>query len=129
MTVTLSSDGCDVVAGRWVDPYTGTVITEPSTIDIDHVVPLANAHRSGGARWSTTVKRSYANDLQLDVALVAVSASVNRSKGDRSPDQWKPPAASAWCGYASWWVEVKYRWSLTVTNPEKTALADMLATC
>lgn len=129
VTVTLSSDRCDVVAGRWVDAYTGAVITDPSTIDIDHMVPLADAHRSGGARWTTTVKRSYANDLELDVALIAVSASANRSKGDRSPDEWKPPAATAWCGYATWWVEVKYRWTLTVTSSEKSALQDMLSIC
>lgn len=129
VTATLSSDRCAVVAGRWIDAYTGAVITDPSAIDIDHMVPLANAHRSGAARWSTTMKRSYANDLQLDVALIAVSASVNRSKGDRSPDQWRPPAATAWCGYATWWIEVKYRWSLTVTPAERTALQDMLRTC
>ena len=129
MTVTLTASGCDVVAGRWVDAYSGAVITDPSTIDIDHMVPLANAHRSGGATWSTTVKRTYANDLELDVALIAVSASANRSKGDRSPDEWKPPATSAWCGYANWWIDVKYRWTLTVTTSEKSALEDMLATC
>ena len=129
VTVTLSSNTCDVVAGRWVDAYTGAVITDPSMIDIDHMVPLANAHRSGGALWSTTVKQYYANDLELEVALIAVSASANRSKGDRSPDEWKPPATTAWCGYATWWVEVKHRWSLTVTTSEKSALQDMLGTC
>jgi hypothetical protein len=105
------------------------VFTNPSDLDIDHMVPLGNAHRSGGARWTTTVKRSYANDLDLDAALIAVSASANRSKGDSSPDEWKPPAATAWCGYATWWVDVKYEWSLTVTVAEKSALADMLGTC
>lgn len=40
--VTLSANGCDVVAGRWVDIYTGQVLSDPSLLDIDHMVPLAN---------------------------------------------------------------------------------------
>ncbi len=82
MTVTLSGNGCDVVAGRWVDIYTGSVFTDPSLLDVDHMVPLADAHRSGGAVWDAARKAVYANDLALADALIAVSASANRSKSD-----------------------------------------------
>lgn len=126
---TLTLDGCRVVAGRWVDVYTGTVVTDASTLDIDHMVPLADANRSGGAGWDPARKEDYANDLSRPYALIAVTAAANRSKGDSPPDQWKPPLRSAWCSYATWWVDVKAAWSLTVTSSERDALASMLATC
>jgi hypothetical protein len=127
--VSMSPDGCRVVAGLWVDRFTGERFTDPSRLDIDHMVPLANAHRSTGALWPREHKQAFANDLTTPDALVAVSASANRSKGDRSPDQWKPPDADAWCWYATVWVTVKVTWDLTVTTPERGALSDMLQTC
>jgi len=127
--VTLSANGCDLVYGRWVDVYTGQVFTDPSLLDVDHMVPLANAHRSGGAGWDTTRKAAFANDLAISDALIAVSAAANRSKGDSSPDQWLPPTASAHCRYATAWIDVKYQWTLTVTSAEKSRLGQLLATC
>jgi hypothetical protein len=129
VTVTLTADGCEVLAGRWVDVYTGAVFTDPSALDIDHMVPLAEANRSGGAAWQRAAKTIFANDLAYPGALLAVSASSNRSKGDRTPDEWRPPAHTSWCLYATSWVDVKYEWHLTVTAAERDALADMLATC
>jgi len=67
--------------------------------------------------------------LALGDALIAVSASANRSKGDRSPDQWLPPAASSHCRYAVAWIDVKYQWALTVTSAEKSKLEQLLAGC
>ena len=40
---------CSITAGTWLDPYTGRTLTDPSDVDIDHVVPLANAWRSGAS--------------------------------------------------------------------------------
>ena len=129
VTVTLSLNGCDVIAGRWTDIYTGQVFTDPSLLDIDHMVPLANAHRSGGAAWDNARKRAFANDLGLADALIAVSASANRSKSDRSPDEGLPPSAGSHCRYAIAWIDVKYQWTLTVTSAEKSRLQDLLRAC
>lgn len=129
VTVTLSPDGCDVIAGAWIDRYTGQRVTDPAKLDVDHIVPLANANASGGASWTRQRKRAYANDLQRVDALVAVTASVNRSKGSRSPDSWRPPNRSSWCWYATAWVTVKVTWDLAVTPAERSALSDMLSTC
>jgi len=129
IAVTLSANGCDVVAGRWVDIYTNQVFTDPSLLDIDHMVPLANAHRSGGASFDTARKSAFANYLAIDDALIAVSASANRSKGDNSPDQWLPPNGASHCRYATAWVDVKSQWTLTVTVAEKARLAQLLAAC
>ena len=120
--------GCNVVAGTWKSLYDGQVIDSPTKIDIDHMVPLANAWRSGAAKWTTAQREDFANDLD-DPQLVAVSASSNRSKGDQDPSTWKPTETSAWCVYAKDWIAVKTRWQLTVTTAEKSALTDMLEKC
>jgi len=120
---------CSVTAGVWNDPYTATTFTNPSDIDIDHMVPLADAHRSGGWQWSTTRKRQYANDLDHPETLIAVDDASNSSKSDKSPDQWLPPNASYHCAYAIDWIIVKTTWTLTVTSAERTALDQILQRC
>jgi hypothetical protein len=125
----LDAGGCRVIAGKWLDEYTGTSYTDPADLDIDHRVPLANAHRSGGWTWDHARKEIYANDLLDHDHLIAVSASANRSKSDKGPDVWRPPLRESWCHYAATWRAVKGRWMLTVTREEEQALSDMLATC
>ena len=120
--------GCNVVAGSWTSLYDGLVIDSPTKIDIDHMVPLANAWRSGASKWTTAEREDFANDLD-DPQLVAVSASSNRSKGDQDPSTWKPKETGAWCQYAEDWIAVKAHWKLTVTTAEKAALNDMLEKC
>jgi hypothetical protein len=120
--------GCNVVAGTWKSLYDGKQLTAPTQVDIDHMVPLANAWRSGASAWTTARRRDFANDLD-DPQLVAVSASSNRSKGDQDPSTWKPSDTGAWCEYARDWIAVKTHWKLTVTTAEKSALADMLEKC
>jgi hypothetical protein len=120
--------GCNVVAGTWKSVYDDKTLTSPTQVDIDHVVPLANAWRSGAASWTTAKREDFANDLD-DPQLVAVSAGSNRSKGDQDPSTWKPPATDNWCHYAESWIAVKTHWKLTVTTAEKSALSDMLEKC
>jgi hypothetical protein len=71
----------------WRDPYTGRTFSNPSDLDIDHMVPLGHAHASGGHAWDASRRREYANDLRYRWHLLAVYRSANRAKGDRSPDQ------------------------------------------
>nr|WP_239163611.1 HNH endonuclease family protein [Actinoplanes rishiriensis] len=120
--------GCNVVAGTWTSVYDGKVLNSPTKVDIDHVVPLANAWRSGASSWTAEKRGNFANDLDTP-QLVAVSATSNRSKGDQDPSTWKPTETSSWCAYAEDWIAVKARWELTVTSAEKSALADMLERC
>ena len=121
--------GCTVTGGRWYGAFTGTWVTNPSSLDIDHFVPLANAHASGGWAWSSTTKRNYYNDLSDPKHLIAVTASANRSKGARGPESWKPTDTDYWCVYAHSWATIKTRWDLTVTTSELAALTSMLNTC
>ncbi|MFJ8581825.1 HNH endonuclease family protein [Micromonospora sp. NPDC093277] len=120
--------GCNVVGGSWESVYDGQVLNDPALVDIDHVVPLANAWRSGADQWDDSKRGDFANDLTRP-QLVAVSARSNRAKGDQDPSKWKPANRSYWCRYATDWITVKHYWRLTVTSDEKAALTDMLESC
>jgi Protein of unknown function (DUF1524) len=123
-----TDQSCKVTGGHWVSPYDNKATSDPETLDIDHMVPLANAWRSGANGWTDDQRSRFANDLDRP-QLFAVTASVNRAKGDQDPSQWKPPNRGYWCQYAESWIAVKLYWRLTVTATEKAALADMLGTC
>ena len=118
-----------MATGRWFGPFTGQTFTQASDVDVDHMVPLKNAHDSGGWAWSAAKKRDYANDLANLQHLIAVDDATNQSKGARGPEAWRPPLQSYWCTYALDWIEIKNTWALTVTSAEWAALASMLATC
>ena len=124
-----TAENCRVVSGQWYGVYTGTTVTQPSQLDIDHMVPLANAHKSGAWEWPEERKRAYFNSLEDADHLIAVTNSANRSKGARGPEQWKPGNAGHWCDYAQDWIRIKNAWGLTVTAAEADALREMLGRC
>jgi len=119
---------CKITSGTWVSPYDNKTYTDPQQLDIDHMVPLADAWRSGASKRTDEQRTEFANDLTRP-QLLAVSLSQNRSKGDQDPSQWQPPNHAYWCTYAERWISVKAYWKLTVSRAEKTALGDMLGTC
>lgn len=119
-------DSCSIDSGTWVDPYAGETNTDSSDVDIDHIVPLANAWRSGAADWDEAERERFANAPDN---LLAADAGENRSKGDRGPEAWRPPDESAWCDYAIRWTQVKSEYELSVNPDEKTSLEEMLGTC
>lgn len=121
--------GCRIKGGRWFSAYDGRWTKDPSTFDIDHMVPLKEAWDSGAWRWSAARRRAYANDLGSGRSLRAVSASSNRSKGDDDPAQWLPPRTAFRCAYARQWVATKVRWHLSVNTAERRALHQLLAAC
>ena len=120
---------CSVAGGSWFSRYDGQATTNPSTFDIDHMVPLAEAWDSGASQWTAERRMAFANDLTYRSALIAVSAASNRSKGDKDPAEWMPPREGYWCKYLRKWVAIKYRWSLAVDRPEKRFLATNLRDC
>ncbi|HEX5947906.1 MAG TPA: HNH endonuclease family protein [Acidimicrobiales bacterium] len=121
--------GCTVVTGDWRSTYDGYETTDPSELDIDHVVALGEAWRSGASRWDDATRVAYANDVDEPRALIAVTASTNRSKGDRDPADWQPPSQESWCAYVVDWVTVKARWGLSADEAEVGALRNMAASC
>ncbi len=118
--------GCRVVSGSWKDPYSGRTIMDASKLDIDHMVPLKEAHQSGAANWSRERKRAYANDLDDPDTLIAVDRRLNRQKGAKGPAEWLPPNQAYQAEYARAWVTVKLKWGLTADRRELMALRKLL---
>jgi hypothetical protein len=109
--------------------YDGVTVTDAAKLDVDHMVPLAEAWRSGAWAWDADRREAYANDLAHAFTLRVVTAATNRSKGDKDPSEWLPPRRVAWCRYAKDWIDVKVTWKLTAQPAEITALRSLLKTC
>jgi hypothetical protein len=122
-----SVQGCKVLGGLWVSKYDGVKTSNASNFDIDHFVPLKEAWDSGAWRWDSETRELFANDLGYAPALIAVSASSNRSKSDQDPADWMPLKSQ--CSYAKNWVGVKFRWRLSVDSTEKKVLTRILTNC
>ena len=119
--------GCDIQHGSWRSYYDGVLTTSSTEFDIDHLVPLAEAWRSGAKRWTARTRQRYANDLGDSRSLVAVDASANRSKSDQDPSDWMPDLDQ--CRYVRQWVAVKIRWHLEVNRAEKQSLRSRAEDC
>ena len=119
--------GCYLTGGKWRSPYDGKVFTNPTGLDIDHMVPLAEAWRSGAWAWNAAQRMDFANDLEDSRSLLAVTASLNRSKSDRDVAAWLPLKAQ--CNYISNWIAVKWRFDLTVDPVEGEFLQNKITTC
>ncbi|WUA76969.1 HNH endonuclease [Streptomyces longwoodensis] len=57
---------CRLSGGEWYSAYDDRYVTGPSGLDIDHLVPLAEAWDSGACAWSAAEREAYANDLGDD---------------------------------------------------------------
>lgn len=123
----------DMVAGTWIDLYTGQPMTwtnlkdttQAQALPVDHIVSLAAAFRYGAENWTEKERIAFAND---ELNLTPTSAAINRAKTDKDPADWTPPAAGR-CAYATRYVAVKARYRLPVDIEEKAALQRLLRGC
>ena len=118
---------CKLTGGKWISSYDGITYTDSSKLDIDHLVPLAEAWRSGAWAWTDKERENYANFLENDMALNAVTASLNRSKGDKDIANWLPKKNV--CQYLIGWVSVKAFFNLTVDAAEAKIINSNYSTC
>lgn len=126
LTYTTSSR-CTVSTGRWFSYYDRVSWTLSSDVDIDHMVPLAEAWGSGASGWTAARREAYANDLGDYRTLVGVTDNVNQSKSDQDPSTWLPTYDK--CRYVAEWVAVKIRWGLTADSAEKSVLNSYASSC
>ncbi len=114
------TSGCTVLTGKWLSTFDQKTWKRASDVDIDHQVPLAEAWGSGARKWKVARRTAYANDLRYAHSLNAMTDNLNESKGDRDPADWLPPSLR--CKYVTWWMQVKFRWRLSVDGKEKRAI-------
>ncbi|MER7488887.1 HNH endonuclease family protein [Streptomyces sp. NPDC126497] len=124
----VTDSSCAATSGSWYSPYDGATWSAASDVDIDHLVPLAEAWDSGAGSWSTSRRQAFANDLTRP-QLLAVTDNVNQAKGDQDPATWMPSRTAYRCTYVRAWVQVKYYYGLSVDSAEKSALQNHLASC
>jgi len=117
---------CKVIAGDWVSPYDGARWSDPTDIDIDHVVALKEAWDSGAWGWSAATRKAYANDTTDRRTLSAVTDNVNQQKSDKDPSNWVPPMKSYVCTYLGNWISVKARWNLSMDQSEWGRIKNLL---
>jgi hypothetical protein len=118
---------CDVIAGDWISPYDGARWSDPSRVDIDHVVALKEAWDSGAWAWTPAMRKAYANDTSDSRTLLAVTDRVNQSKSDKDPSNWLPPSRSYLCTYLGNWIAVKARWGLSMDQSEWGRVKNLLS--
>lgn len=121
--------GCLLKGGDWLSIYDNVRVTDAAKLDVDHMVPLAEAWDSGASAWDALKREKYANDQTDPRHLIAVTGGSNRQKSDRDPSEWMPSNKTYTCEYVANWVTIKVRWSLTVDAKEKAALISNLKGC
>ena len=116
-----SDNGCRVLRGRWIDPYTDTVFRHASDLDVDHLVPLHLAWQRGAWSWTREHRVAFAND---PINLIAVDDGTNRSKGANGPLDWLPPNDAYQCQYVLRFWRVSRMYNLEIGADEQMALGE-----
>lgn len=128
----VTDEKCNVVAGKFYEPYTGEVMEFHTRkeiskgIQIDHVVALSDAWQKGAQYKTSEVRYQIATD---PLNLIAVQAAANQQKSDGDAATWLPRNKSFRCQYVARQISVKYKYSLWVTEAEKEAMSQILETC
>ena len=123
---------CYAQSGTLVDPYTGTTIEfvrgpeTSNSVEIDHVVALADAWYKGARAWDPQRRLDFANDPRN---LLAVSPQANFDKAFRDAAGWLPPNEAFRCDFVARQIEVKAAYGLWLSAKEKRAMRDVLAGC
>lgn len=124
--VQVGSD-CRPTSGTWNSVFDGVQESDPEKVNVDHMIPLAEAWRAGAREWTQEQRGAFANDQEAP-QLIAVTSASNSEKSDKGPEEWKP-VEGYWCDYAKSWITVKHKYKLTIEDAEKAALEEMLGRC
>lgn len=132
LTDLTKSGPCRVLSGSLISPYTGRTISfvrgnlTSTAVQIDHVVSLGDAWRTGAQQLSQAQRVAIAND---PINLFAVDAHSNLQKSDGDTATWLPESKPFRCTYVSHQVSVKATYALWVTQPEHDAMLRVLSNC
>ncbi|MBZ4323078.1 HNH endonuclease family protein [Streptomyces huiliensis] len=122
---------CTVTSGTLADPYTGKTIrfrrgAQSSAVQIDHIVALSDAWRTGARKLSQAEREALAND---PLNLVAADGPANMGKGDKNAADWLPANQRYACDYVARQIAVKRQYKLWVTPAEHDSMSKVLKTC
>lgn len=123
---------CKVVTGTLVSPYTGATVdfvrgnTTSTLVQIDHVVALENAWRTGAQQLSQSEREALANDPSN---LFAVDGRSNSQKRSGDAATWLPASTAFRCTYIEHQVTVKAKYRLWVAPAERDAMVRVLDAC
>jgi len=129
---TIVENDCIVKSGILNDPYTARIISfvrgakTSADVQIDHVVALSDAWQKGAQEISKERRVELAND---PLELLAVSGDSNQQKSDSDASKWLPSNKDFQCEYISRQISVKLKYSLWVSEPEKSAMSSVLGSC
>lgn len=136
--VWFDQESCIIETGMdatyWIDSYgslddsgalTYYTSEDPSTFDIDHIVSLGDAWRSGAWEMDQATRDAISNDSGN---LIVADAGQNRSKSDQGPADWLP-IGEGFCNYIEQYVTVKAKYGLTVTQQDFDALLEGAQAC
>lgn len=130
--ISWGTDGCTVLSGMLVDPYSGEMISfvrgsdTSDDVQIDHVVALSDAWQKGAQALSPDTRLQFSND---PLNLLAVRGDLNQQKGDSDAASWLPPNKDFRCRYVARQTAVKQNYSLWITEAEKAAMERVLNSC
>ncbi|CAG7844404.1 hypothetical protein USB125703_00635 [Pseudoclavibacter triregionum] len=128
----LLRDGCRVESGTLNDLYTGEQVpfvkgdTTSDDVQVDHVVALYNAWRTGAQDLTFEQRFALAND---PLNLQPTAEANNDDKESKDASQWLPPNAAYQCTYVERQIAVKATYSLWVTQAEHDAMERVLEGC
>lgn len=116
---TLSEDGCRVIIGLWLDPFSSREFTRAGDIEVDHLVSLRWAWDHGASEWSEEMRRRFFND---PANLLLVDHILNNEKGDLGPTDWLPPEVSFRCEYLNRYNGIIQKYQLVISDAESVEL-------
>ena len=133
----MSSNGCFVETGRWLDPYDDIYYYSASDVQIDHVVALYESWVSGLGNLDAALQRRYANTGSLSEGILpetshnflAVGAASNGEKGSSDPTQWMPRNEAYHCTYLKKWVLNKSQNELLFDQAEFDFISGRASDC
>ena len=130
LTATTFRGSCTVMSGVLADPYAGKrerfSKARASAIQIDHVIPLSLAWRSGASTWPAGKLAAFAND---PLNLLAVDGPANQAKSDSGPSAWLPPNPKYRCTYVMRFVRVSFLYGVSIAAADRGAAKRVLHAC
>lgn len=119
-----TSRDCRVIKGSWIGRLTGTLLSDASDVDIDHIIPLSYAHRHGGFSWPPSKKKQFAND---PINLIPAYDVENRKKSDKGPSEYLPSDKKLACAYIKKWEMIRIKYDLNIAPDDKVIIRDMMS--